>query len=214
LSQPRHIDWPVVQKLGRFAAVIGAAWLAASFALLMLIGASSGAVAAAATLAPSTTATSTVTATTTAIQAAATTPCFPVSESSGHCYNAGEFCPNADLLTSGVAANGSPIACESDGGQQPHWEVCTPVSFTATASSTAIATPICPVALAGGAAPTGTPTGATPSATTGAPAGAPATGGGTGPGASATLAAAGCAVMVIGAGLVLLARRHSRRRPV
>jgi hypothetical protein len=200
LSQPRRIDSPVVQKLGRFAAVMGAAWLAASFALLVLIGASSGAVAAAATM--------------TTTQATATTPCFPLSESSGHCYNAGEFCPNADLLTSGVAANGSPIACESDGGQQPHWEVCTPVSFTATASSTAIATPICPVALAGGAAPTGAPTGATPSATTGAPAGAPATGGGTGPGASATLAAAGCAVMVIGAGLVVLARKRSRRKPV
>lgn len=213
MSQSRRIDWPAVQKLGRFAVVIGAAWLVASFALLVLIGSSSGAVAAAATPATRSMAASPATTAATPAQAAPTSSCFPLTESSGTCYNAGEFCPNADLSMSGVAANGTPIACEPDGGQQPHWEVCTPVTFTATPASTAAAAPICPVARAGAATPTGAPTGATPGATTGAPAGAPATGGGTGPGTSGTLAAAGCAVMVVGAGLVFLSRRRTRRRP-
>jgi hypothetical protein len=174
-------------------------------------------VAAAAT--PATTSTAVSTATTAAsTQAASTSSCFPLTESSGTCYNAGEFCPNADLDMSGVAANGTPIACEPNEGQQPHWEDCTPATFTATPASTAAAEPICPVALAGKASPTGAPTGpnasATPETTTGAPAGAPATGGGTGPGISGTLAATGGAVMVVGAGLVFLSRRRSRRRPV
>ena len=216
MSQSRRMDWPAVQKLGEFAVATGAACLVASLALLVLIGPSSGVVAAAATPATTSTAASTAATTAAPTQAASTSLCFPLTESSGTCYNAGEFCPNADLDMSGVAANGTPIACEPDGGQQPHWEDCTPATFTATPASTAAAEPICPVARAGTATPTGAPTGATPAAapgaTTGAPAGAPATGGGTGPGASGTLAVAGGAVMVVGAGLVFLSRR-SRRRP-
>jgi LPXTG-motif cell wall-anchored protein len=223
LSQSRRIDWPAVQKLGEFASVTGAALLVASFALLVLIGPSSGAVAAAATPSPSASPAAT------AATPAQTAPssCFPRTESSGTCYNAGEFCPNADLNMSGVAANGTPIACEPD-GQQPHWKACTHATSAATPASTAGSTPICPAALAVAAAPDGaaTPastftgfptvaiTSAAPGATTSAPAGAPATGGGTGPGISATLAAAGGAVMVAGTGLVFLSRRRSRRRPV
>jgi LPXTG-motif cell wall-anchored protein len=224
VSQSRRIDWPVVEKLGGFAVATGAACLVAALALLVLIGPSSGAVAVAAALTTSSTPASTATTTAASNQAAPTSSCFPLTESSGTCYNAGEFCPNADLNTSGVAANGTRIACEADGGQQPHWKACTPVTFSTTPASTPGTTPICPVALAGGATPTGgattasTPNGAatsaTPGATTSAPAGAPATGGGTGPGTSGKLAVAGGAVMVAGGGLVFLSRRRSRRRPV
>ena len=223
MSQSRRIDRQVVRKLGRLAVAIGAAWLVASFALLVLIGPSSGSVAAAAT--PATTSAEATAAT--PAQAVPTSSCSPLTESGGTCYNAGEFCPSADLYMSGVAENGSPIACEPDGGQPPHWELCTRATSAATAASTAVATPICPTALAGTATPGGTsttastpssaPTGITASATAGAttsgPAGAPTTGGGTGPGTSGTLAAAGGAVIVAGAGLVLLSRRRSRRRP-
>jgi hypothetical protein len=210
LSQARRIDWAVVQKLGRFAVVTGAAFLIASLALLVLIGPSSGAVAAAATSAASATATP-----------APASTCFPLSESSGKCYNAGEFCPDADLDQSGVALNGTPIACEPGGGTQPHWEDC-------TRASTTIGTLTCPAALASSGAPTGTATtsstpagaptvtttSASPGVTASTPAGAPATGGGTGPGDSGMLAAGGCAVMAAGAGLVFVARRRSRRMPV
>lgn len=211
MSQSRRTEWRVVQKHGRFAVVTGAAWLVASFALLVLIGASSGAAAAAAT-------------TVTPDQAAPASSCSPLSESSGKCYNAGEFCPSADLYMSGVAMNGTPIACEPEpGGGQPHWEACTRATFAATPATpatpahTAAATPICPVAVVGTATTPSTPTGASASAapgpTTSGPAGAPATGGGTGRGTSGTLAAAGCAAIVVGTGLVFFSRRRSRRRP-
>ena len=229
MSQSRRIDRQAVQKLGGFAVVTGAALLVAAFASLVLIGTSSRAVAAAATPMASSTAISTAVTTTAATQAAPTTTCFPLTESSRTCYNVGEFCPNADLNMSGVAANGTPIACESDEGQQPHWEACKPATFSTTPASTA-AEPVCPVTPAGTAAgsttapastataasaPAGASTGgstsATTAATTGTPAGAPATGGGTGSGTSGTLAAAGCAVMVVGVGLVILSRRRGRR---
>ena len=206
------MDWQAVQKLGELAVVAGAALLVASFALLVLIGPSSGAVAAAATPA-ATSAASTASAVAPAVLAATTSSCYPLTESGGTCYNAGEFCPTADLYTSGVALNGTPIACEPDGNTQPHWEVCTRVNFTATPASTAGATPVCPVAVAAGSTPS-TPSvtpGAT-AATTSGPAGAPATGGGTGPGISGTMAAAGGAFMAVGAGLVFLSRRRSRLR--
>lgn len=213
LSQSRRIDWRAVQKLGGLAVVTGAALLVASFALLVLIGPSSGAMAVAATPAATSAAASTAASAAPAALTAMTSSCYPLTETSGTCYNAGEFCPNADLYTSGVAANGTPIACEPDGNTQPHWEVCTPVNFAATPASTAGATPVCPVAVAAGSTPS-TPsatTGAT-SATTSGPAGAPATGGGTGPGISGTLAAAGGAFMAVGAGLVFLSRRLNRPR--
>ena len=197
--------------------------MAASFALLVLIGPSSG-VAAAAT--PATTATS-ASAAATAATPAQTSSCFPLTETGGTCYTVGEFCPSADLNMSGVAANGTPIACEADAGQQLHWEQCTRAASTATPASTAAAL-TCPATLAITPAPTGAATtasaptaapttaaaSATPGATTSGPAGAPVTGGGTGPGNSGVLAAAGSAVMVVGAGLVFLSRRRSRRRPV
>jgi hypothetical protein len=213
LSRSRRIDWQAVQKLGGLAVVTGAALLVASFALLVLIGPSSGAVAAAATPAATSTAADTAATVAPAVLAATTSSCYPLTESGGTCYNAGEFCPTADLYTSGVALNGTPIACEPDGNTQPHWEVCTRVNFTATPASTAGATPVCPVAVAAGSTPS-TPSvtpGAT-AATTSGPAGAPATGGGTGPGISGTMAAAGGAFMAVGAGLVFLSRRRSRPR--
>ena len=213
MSQSRRIDWRAVQKLGGLAVVTGAALLVASFALLVLIGPSSGAMAVAATPAATSAAASTPASAAPAALTATTSSCYPLTETSGTCYNAGEFCPNADLYTSGVAANGTPIACEPDGNTQPHWEVCTRVNFTATPASTTAATPVCPVAVAAGSTPS-TPSvtpGAT-SATTSGPAGAPATGGGTGPGISGTLAAAGGAFMAVGAGLLFLSRRLSRPR--
>jgi hypothetical protein len=213
LSQSRRFDWQAVRKLGGLAVVTGAALLVASFALLVLVGPSSGAVAVAATPAATSTAASTAATVAPAALAATTTSCYPLTETSATCYNAGEFCPTADLYTSGVAANGTPIACEPDGNSQPHWEDCTRVNFTATPASTAGATPVCPVAIAGGSTPS-TPSatpGATAAATTG-PAGAPATGGGTGPGISGTVAATGGAFMAVGAGLVFLSRRRSRPR--
>jgi hypothetical protein len=216
MARSRRIDWAAVQKLGRFAIVAGAAWLVASLALLVLLALSSGAVAAAATFSASSTAASPAS-TTTPTQAASTPSCFPLTESSGTCYNAGEFCPSADLNMSGVALNGTPIACEPEAnGTQPHWEDCTPVTSAATPASTASGTLDCPEARAGTAtspstsasAATGTTTSPVPDTTTGAPAGAPATGGGTGPGVSGALAAAGGAIMVVGAGLIFLSRRR------
>jgi hypothetical protein len=215
MSGSRRIDWAAVQKLRGFAIVTGAAWLVASLALLVLIGLSSGAVATAATFSASSTAASTAS-TSTPTQAASTSSCFPLTESSGTCYNAGQFCPSADLNMSGVALNGTPIACEPEAnGTQPHWEDCTPATSTATPASTSTGTPDCPAARAGTAPSPSTSASAAPGttspvpdATTGAPAGAPATGGGTGPGVSGALAAAGCAIMVAGAGLVFLYRRR------
>ena len=203
MSRSRRIAWPAMQKLGGFALVMGAMWLVASLALLVLIGLSPGAVAVAAIPSANSTA------------AASTPSCFPLTESGGTCYNAGEFCPNADLNMSGVAANGTPIACEPEAnGTPPHWRACTP-------TSTATGTLVCPAARAVTATPsgttspststsasTGTTTSATPGTTTSAPAGAPATGGGTGPGISGALAAAGCAVIVAGAVLVFLSLRR------
>lgn len=214
MSRSGRIDWAAVQKFGGFIVVTGAVWLVASLALLVLIGLSSGAAATAATLSASSTAASTTAATTTP---ASTSSCFPLTESSGTCYNPGEFCPSADLNMSGVALNGTPIACEPEAnGTTPHWRDCTPATPTATPASTATGTLACPAARAGTAtspgtaisATPGTAASATPYATTGAPAGAPATGGGTGPGINGVLAAAGCALMVAGAGLVFLSRRR------
>lgn len=220
MSRSRRIDWAAVQKLGGFTVAMGAVWLVASFALLVLIGLSPGAVAAAATPSATSTATSTATASTTP---APTASCSPLTESSGTCYNAGEFCPNADLNMSGVAANGTPIACEPEAnGTQPHWRDCTPATSTATPASTATGTLVCPAARAVTASPTdtatapdtsasattGTTLSPTPDTTTGAPVGAPATGGGTGPGISGVLVGAGCAVMAAGAGLIFFSRRR------
>jgi hypothetical protein len=199
-----------------------AAGLVASLALLALVltAASSGAatVAAAASAASATASGTTASAVTTAL----TVSCYPVDESTGSCYEAGQFCPEADLNESGVAANGASIACETASGeQQPTWETCTPVVFPPAspgpATSAATEIPSCPPAPAGGATSTPAPTGAatsaaaTPSAST--PVSAPATGGGTGPRPGDGLAAAGGAVMVLGGGLILLSRWRSRRRP-
>lgn len=209
LSRSRRVDWREARKLCALAAAT--ACLMASVALLALADpASAGTVAATpATSSPVTGAAITATLT------ARTVSCFPLSESGGSCYNAGEFCPDADLNMSGVAANGAPIACESQSGeQQPRWEACTPFTFPATPTSAATApvTQVCPPTPAG--APTGAGSTSAPSTSTSAPAGAPATGGGTGPGASGTLAAAGGAFIAGGAGLILLSRRRARRGPV
>lgn len=212
MSRSRRVDWREARKLCALAVAAAAACLAAALALLALTGP-----AIAGTVAPVSAATATVAgAATTATLTAQTVSCFPLSESSSSCYNAGEFCPNADLNKSGVAADGAPIACESPpGGQQPRWEACTPVTFPATPGSaatqaaTTTATQVCPPTPAG--APTGA---ATPGANAGAPTGAPATGGGRGPGSRGTLAVAGGAVMAAGAGLILLSRWRTRRRPV
>ena len=102
MYQPRRIDWPIVQKLGRFAVVIGAAWLVASFALLVLSGPSSGAVAAAASL-----------------SSPAPAGCHPLSDE-GTCYEPGEFCRTADYGMSGVAGDGKAITCEDNDGWR--WE--------------------------------------------------------------------------------------------
>ncbi len=213
MSRSRRIDWAAAQKRGWFA-VMGAMCLVGPLALLVLIGLSPGAMAAAATLSASSTAASPAAGATTP---ASTPSCFPLTESSGTCYNAGEFCPHADLNLSGVAANGTPIACEPEAnGTQPHWRDCTPAASAATPASTATGTLVCPAARAGTAttpstsasATTGTTASATPEVSTAAPVGPPATGGGTGPGINGALAAAGCAVIVAGAGLVFLSRRR------
>lgn len=194
MYQPRRSAWPMIRKLGKFAVVTGAASLAVSFALLVMTGPSSGAVAAAATSSP-----------------AASVGCHPLSDE-GTCYEPGEFCRNTDHGVSGVAGDGKSITCEDNDGWR--WEPQTG-STTPTGAATAAGTPIgaatSPTPNATTSAPTESPI---PGATTSAPAGAPATGGGTGPGSSGTLAAAGFAIMVVGAGLVFFSRRRSRRVPV
>lgn len=45
--------------------------------------------------------------------------CYPRS-SSGHCYEAGEYCSAADHGKSGIAGNGEPIVCEDNNGWR--WE--------------------------------------------------------------------------------------------
>jgi hypothetical protein len=52
---------------------------------------------------------------------AAPTGCYPKS-SSGNCYEAGEFCSDADHGMTGVAGNGDPIKCEGSGSDTWHWE--------------------------------------------------------------------------------------------
>jgi hypothetical protein len=47
------------------------------------------------------------------------TGCYPLS-SSGHCYEPGEYCPNADHGMSGVAGDGEAITCENNNGWR--WE--------------------------------------------------------------------------------------------
>jgi len=183
--QPRRIARPIARKLGQFAVVMGAASLAASFALLVLAG-PSGAVTAAT---PS---------------AAATAGCHPLSDE-GTCYEPGEFCRTTDHGLSGVAGDGKAITCEDNDGWR--WEP----QAGAAASPTPDATTSAPTEAPTQGATTGAPVEAP---TTGAPVGAPPTGGGTGPGVSGTLVAAGGAIMVVGAGLVFLSRRRGRRVPV
>jgi hypothetical protein len=45
--------------------------------------------------------------------------CYPTT-SSGNCYRAGEFCPQADAGMSGIAGNGEAIICEDNNGLR--WE--------------------------------------------------------------------------------------------
>jgi hypothetical protein len=45
--------------------------------------------------------------------------CYPTT-SSGNCYRAGEFCPQADAGMSGIAENGEAIICEDNNGLR--WE--------------------------------------------------------------------------------------------
>jgi hypothetical protein len=45
--------------------------------------------------------------------------CYPKT-SSGNCYEAGEYCSNADHGMTGVAGNGEPIICENNNGWR--WE--------------------------------------------------------------------------------------------
>lgn len=52
-------------------------------------------------------------------QAPAPAGCYPLT-SSGHCYQAGEYCPTADRGMTGVAANGERIVCEDNNGWR--WE--------------------------------------------------------------------------------------------
>lgn len=193
MYQPRGIKGQIVWKLGKLAAVMGAMCLVASFASLVLIGGPSGAVAAAATPSP-----------------AASAGCHPLSNE-GTCYEPGEFCRNTDHGVSGVAGDGKAITCEDNDGWrwEPQTSSATPTGVATTGSTpTQVTTPATPSASSTPSAPI------FPGATTGAPAGAPATGGGTGPGVSGALAAAGCALMVAGGGLVLLSRRRTRRLPM
>jgi hypothetical protein len=181
-------------NLGKFTVVIGAVWLVASFALLVPIGPSSGAVAAAAT--PS---------------SAASAGCHPLSDA-GTCYQPGEFCRTTDHGISGVAGDGKVITCEDNDGWrwEPQAGSATPINTATTASTP---TGVSTEATASASPSATTSASAIPSATTSAPAGAPATGGGTGPGTGATLAAVGCALIAVGAGFVLFSRRRSRRMP-
>ena len=74
------------------------------------------------TTAPPTTAAPTTVTTsppTTAAPAAPTSSCSPVA-SSGNCYQAGEYCPNADHGMSGTTASGEAIICEDNNGWR--WE--------------------------------------------------------------------------------------------
>lgn len=56
---------------------------------------------------------------TTSPSAAAPSGCYPKT-SSGHCYEPGEFCPQADAGMSGVAGDGEAIICENNNGLR--WE--------------------------------------------------------------------------------------------
>jgi hypothetical protein len=51
---------------------------------------------------------------------AAPTGCTPKT-SSGNCYEAGEFCSDADHGMTGIAGNGDPIKCEGSGSATWHW---------------------------------------------------------------------------------------------
>ena len=194
MYQPRRIARPIARKLGQFAVVMGAASLAASFALVVLAG-PSGAV------------------TTATPSAAATAGCHPLSDK-GTCYEPGEFCRTTDHGLSGVAGDGKAITCEDNDGWrwEPQAGSTTPTGTATTASPTTTSTGVTASPVPG--ATTGPPVESpAPAVSTSAPVGAPATGGGTGPGVSGTLAAAGCAIMAVGAGLVFLSRRRSRRVP-
>jgi hypothetical protein len=52
-------------------------------------------------------------------QAPAPAGCYPTT-SSGHCYEPGEFCPEADAGIHGVAGDGEAIVCENNNGLR--WE--------------------------------------------------------------------------------------------
>lgn len=168
-----------------------------SLGLLVLTG-PSGAVAAAATPSP-----------------AAPAGCHPLSNE-GTCYEPGEFCRTTDHGMSGVAGDGKPITCEDNDGWrwEPRAGLTSPTGTATTAGTPSAAPTGAATSLTPGAATSAPFESLTPAATATAPAGAPATGGGTGPGVSGTLAAAGCAVMAVGAGLVALSRRRRRRVPV
>ena len=196
----RGINCRIMWNLGKFTAVIGAVWLVALFALLAPIGLSSGAEAAATS------------------SSAASAGCHPLSDE-GTCYEPGEFCRTTDHGISGVAGDGKVITCEDNDGWrwEPQAGSATPIGTATTASTpTGVSTEATASASASAPATPSTPAAASaiPSATTSAPVGAPATGGGTGPGTSGTLAAVGCALTAVGAGLVLWSRRRSRRMPV
>lgn len=217
MYQPRRIARPITRKLGQFAVMAGAASLVAALALLVLTG-PSGAVAVAATSSP-----------------AAPAGCHPLSDK-GTCYEPGEFCRTADHGMSGVAGDGKAITCEDNDGWrwEPQAGSTTPTGTATTAASTGTATSPAPDAATSAPAESPTPVATTsapvespfpavttmapaesltPAASSSAPAGAPATGGGTGPGVSGALAAAGFAIMAVGAGLVFLSRRRIRRVP-
>ncbi|WP_156727015.1 hypothetical protein [Streptomyces apocyni] len=52
---------------------------------------------------------------------ASSTQCGPILSNSGNCYNAGQFCRNADVGSSTRAANGRIIYCR-DGAGQARWQ--------------------------------------------------------------------------------------------
>src|SRR5258708_2661397 len=47
--------------------------------------------------------------------------CYPTT-STGHCYEAGQFCRTSDRGVSGVAGNGAHITCRLDGDRY-RWEL-------------------------------------------------------------------------------------------